>query len=281
MRYVERYNNSKELIMQLSIITINRNNSSGLKHTLESVKAQSYNDFEYIIIDGASTDGSVELIVQECERWDRCVWISEPDAGIYNAMNKGIRMAHGEYLLFLNSGDYLVAEDVIERVFAQKTESDLLCARCRVSENGNVVWTSPLVPEKITLATLYWNGLMHQSTFIRRQLLLDLGLYDESFRWLADIKFWYDAIIYHDASTQPIDVLTSDYNHEGESSTLQKNPKFKDEAHWAFAQPVLRNVMPLFEEWRSDKAIANEYRWISNHKTLRLLLKLLGKVIKK
>ena len=99
----------------LSIITINRNNAEGLRKTIESVLSQDVSDktqVEYIIIDGASTDESVEVIKSfennQSNKLQITKWISEPDTGIYNAMNKGIKMATGEYCLFLNSGDYII-----------------------------------------------------------------------------------------------------------------------------------------------------------------------------
>ena len=98
--------------MKLSIITINRNNAEGLRKTMESVLSQTYRDMEYIVVDGASTDQSVNVIkecVNQLKNEDRRMkldWMSEPDTGIYNAMNKGIKKATGEYLLFLNSGDW-------------------------------------------------------------------------------------------------------------------------------------------------------------------------------
>ena len=91
--------------MKLSIITINYNNREGLKRTIESVVNQTFTDFEWILIDGGSTDGSKELIEQYSNRFS--YWVSEPDNGIYNAMNKGLRAAKGDYLQFLNSGDRL------------------------------------------------------------------------------------------------------------------------------------------------------------------------------
>ena len=97
--------------MKLSIITINYNNRDGLQKTIESVVSQSFKDFEWIVIDGGSNDGSRELI----ERYAESIsyWVSEPDKGIYNAMNKGIKASNGDYLLFLNSGDSLCDEYVI------------------------------------------------------------------------------------------------------------------------------------------------------------------------
>ena len=100
--------------MILTIITINRNNAAGLERTMQSVAAQTRTDFEYVVVDGASTDGSQEVIQNLATSFgDRIQWISEPDAGIYSAMNKGIRMATGDYVQFLNSGDCLADKDVV------------------------------------------------------------------------------------------------------------------------------------------------------------------------
>ena len=108
--------------MKLSIITINYNNKNGLQKTIDSVISQTFKDFEWIIIDGGSTDGSKELI----EKYSQHItyWVSEPDKGIYNAMNKGIKVAKGEYLFFLNSGDYLVQPNTINQIFTQSPNTD-------------------------------------------------------------------------------------------------------------------------------------------------------------
>ena len=95
----------------ISVITINFNERVGLERTFESVFNQTFQDFEYIVIDGGSNDGSKELIEENTEKIS--YWISEPDKGIYNAMNKGISVAKGDYLLFLNSGDILYKNDVL------------------------------------------------------------------------------------------------------------------------------------------------------------------------
>ena len=102
--------------MKLSIITINRNNATGLEKTMRSVATQTFKDFEYIVVDGASTDGSVDVIKKLEPEFKHLKWVSEPDSGIYNAMNKGMRMASGEYFQILNSADCLASEDVIERM---------------------------------------------------------------------------------------------------------------------------------------------------------------------
>ena len=110
---------------KLTIITINRNNLEGLRKTIASVVSQTWRHFEYIVIDGASCDGSAEYIASMSDAID--YWISEKDSGVYEAMNKGVVKAQGEYLLFLNSGDFLVDKEVLSKVFDQAKGSDILC----------------------------------------------------------------------------------------------------------------------------------------------------------
>ena len=109
--------------MKLSIITINYNNLAGLQKTIESVVSQTFRDFEWIVIDGGSVDGSRELIERYANSFS--YWVSEPDKGIYNAMNKGIVVAKGDYLLFLNSGDWLCDEMALERSFSHHPTKDI------------------------------------------------------------------------------------------------------------------------------------------------------------
>ena len=108
----------------ISIITVNFNDKIGLERTLESVFSQNFRNFEYLVIDGGSNDGSKDLLEKNSEKIN--YWVSEPDKGIYNAMNKGISFAKGEYLIFLNSGDHLKNENSLE--IAQKS-IDLFKAR--------------------------------------------------------------------------------------------------------------------------------------------------------
>ncbi len=272
--------------MKLSIITINYNNATGLKNTLDSVAAQTYTDFEHIIVDGASTDGSVEII-REYEQSlasnlsplaSHLKWISESDTGIYNAMNKGIRMAHGEYLLFLNSGDFLISEDVLEKVFENECTADILCAGCNVSDNGKVVWTSN-PPEKVTFGTLYMVGLAHQSTFIRKSLFEHYGYYDESFRYNADIEFWYRAIVDNGASTQKIDVITTDYNLDGISSKEHQADSYIKEKERILA-PYKAFVVDydLYSSKAKDLYILE---WLKKHKLLHAIVLLFYKMERK
>ena len=110
--------------MKVSIITINYNNQSGLQRTIDSVTSQSFSDIEWIVIDGDSKDGSRELIEKYKKHF--AYWVSEHDGGIYQAMNKGVEHASGDWLLFLNSGDWLFDNDVLSKVFDTQHDADIL-----------------------------------------------------------------------------------------------------------------------------------------------------------
>ena len=133
--------------MKYSIITINLNNSAGLRKTIESVVNQTFQDFEYIIIDGGSTDGSVDIIKEYSSRID--YWVSEPDRGIYNAMNKGIVQAHGDYINFMNSGDCFSKNTILEEIYADLS-FDFVFGKARTIPNNTILSPS----KNITLYSL-------------------------------------------------------------------------------------------------------------------------------
>ncbi len=186
--------------MFLTIITINRNNAAGLEKTMLSVLCQTRTDYEYIVVDGASTDGSVAVIKRLAPAFgDRLMWISEPDKGIYNAMNKGIGRARGEYLLFLNSGDSLVTPDVLERV-SKAVEKEgmppiLYGNIIKLFPDGRKQRTSFINGKEITLKVFYSLSLPHPSSFIRRSLFDKYGLYDESLKIVSDWKWFLQAVV--------------------------------------------------------------------------------------
>ena len=155
--------------MKFSIITINYNNKDGLERTVKSVISQTFQDFEYIIIDGGSTDGSVDVIKKFADRID--YWVSEPDKGVYNAMNKGIQQAHGDYLNFMNSGDCYYDKYRLEKIMKYNLEADFVIGRDfhEDSINGSS-FTSihPLLPNSFYF---YISTLPHQSAFIKKEML--------------------------------------------------------------------------------------------------------------
>ncbi|MCX6276121.1 MAG: glycosyltransferase family 2 protein [Bacteroidetes bacterium] len=170
----------------ISVITINRNNAAGLQKTMLSVCAQDFKDLEYIVVDGASDDGSLQVV----EANKGCVshFISEKDKGIYDAMNKGIAKASGEYLLFLNSGDRFAESNVLTKMKAWSRGEDIVSGNILFEENGSN--RRDFTPEKLSKLYLLHSMLYHPVTFIRKSLFDNFGLYDDNLRIVADYEFF-------------------------------------------------------------------------------------------
>jgi glycosyltransferase involved in cell wall biosynthesis len=189
--------------MKLSIITINYNNASGLKKTMQSVFSQTLKEFEYIVVDGGSTDNSQDVINHYLIE-NSFVWISEKDNGIYHAMNKGIQMAKGEYIQFLNSGDCLAANDVMEKISkilnflpSEKSEGvSILYGNLLKQMREGLFRDKSFKGRQPTMLDFYRGTLNHSSAYIRRDLFDKYGLYDESLKIVSDWKWYLQAIIW-------------------------------------------------------------------------------------
>lgn len=204
--------------MLFSIITVNRNNSEGLARTISSVKSLNKKNYEFIIIDGASTDNSLKILESNKEFID--YYVSEPDNGIYNAMNKGINIAKGEYVIFMNSGDAFIEGNVLEKLEAEDLHSDFIFCGWMRSRNGQAI-KSYAPEENITLYKLLRRSacVCHQATFIRRTTLLELGNYDESLVICADICFVMIALVLHNKTYQISSVCTTLFDITGISGS--------------------------------------------------------------
>ena len=152
--------------MLFSVITINYNNREGLRKTIESVKGQSFDDYEYIIIDGGSLDGSKDILMEN----DSYIsyWVSEKDDGIYHAMNKGVANARGSYCIFMNSGDSFYTRDVLERVAALDLKDDIFVGDVVSNTDGKVIPTKSI--RELSLYHLFSASIPHQASFIRTVL---------------------------------------------------------------------------------------------------------------
>ena len=199
----------------LSIITINYNNVDGLKKTADSVIRQRFNNFEWIVIDGGSTDGSVSIIEQSARYIS--YWVSEPDNGIYNAMNKGIDAASGEYLLFLNSGDCLYNDRVLEECFPIEHKADIVYGDMAFSYKDHVVVHR--YPDTLSFKFFLNGSLGHPSSFIMRSILRDEH-YNEQLRIASDLEFWIKTAL-RNGSFRHINKVVSIFDTTGISSTNQ------------------------------------------------------------
>lgn len=201
--------------MKYSIITINYNNKDGLEKTIQSVLCQTCHDYEYLIIDGGSTDGSEDVIKKYANRID--YWVSEPDGGRYPAMNKGIKQAIGDYLNFMNSGDTFHSSTVLEDIAKMNYTEDIITGGYYNQEKGI---KHIIKPQEVTLLTMFKNTFNHQATFYKRDLFRK-RLYDESYVIQSDAKFNYLSIIYDNCSVRIIDYIIAVYDLNGISSKLE------------------------------------------------------------
>lgn len=200
---------------KISIITVNLNNIVGLEKTIASVLEQTYKNFELVIIDGGSSDGSISVIEKYKEQLSFS--LSEPDTGVYNAMNKGIKNASGEYLLFLNSGDYFINENILENVSKEIDGTDLIYGNIKLVEPGGKSWTG-VYPDKLSFDHFVTGSLPHPASFIKKSLFEKEGLYDENLKICADWKFFLNAVIKHGATYKRINTTIAVFYLDGLSS---------------------------------------------------------------
>lgn len=206
----------------LCIITINYNNASGLLKTIESVVMQTQQPFEYIVIDGGSKDDSVKHIQQFSTNIH--YWVSEPDTGIYNAMNKGIKAAKADYLLFLNSGDCLVDNAVIASAYNHlKSNEGIIYGNLQLIKNEII--TTEISPKKIGIYELMMSTIWHPTAFIKRELFLNYGLYNEQLSIVADYEFFVRCIVKHKVSSKYINLPITIFDLSGVSNNPQYEQK--------------------------------------------------------
>jgi glycosyltransferase involved in cell wall biosynthesis len=199
--------------MKLSIITINKNNAAGLERTIQSVVCQTFTDFEYIIIDGASDDTSVQAIKNHMDQIT--FWVSEPDSGIYNAMNKGIRKAQGDYCLFLNSGDCLISPVTLQNVFEEiDCSADIYYSDVVRSDNSFYFF-----PQYLDINFLISRPLNHQNTLIKKKLFIDHFFYNEKYRIVSDWEFLLQEMWIFKSSFSYIKTKIAIYERNGISSS--------------------------------------------------------------
>lgn len=193
---------------KLSIITINYNNKNGLLKTLKSVVEQSFRDFELIIIDGGSHDGSYDILKEFSDKID--YWISEPDKGIYNAMNKGVAVAQGEYCNFMNSGDCFYGGDILERVFKSDPIADICIGKAKTPQR--II----LPPRNPTFNYFFTRkSINHQAAFIKRYLLIKYPYEEINLKIVSDWKFFFDALIKGNCSYMSLDEFIVKFDDSG------------------------------------------------------------------
>ena len=257
--------------MKLTIVTINRNNLAGLQRTLQSVQAQTCTDFEHVVIDGASTDGSAQLVADYAAHAPYAVrWLSEPDSGIYNAMNKGIGMATGDYIEILNSGDALASADVVERMFAA-----LDARNYPEIMYGNMLKTSDwqhfrrdrcgdsslYTPQSFLY--FYCGTLNHDCAYIRRSLFERLGFYNEQMRICSDWEWYIRAIVLGGVQPVYVNIDVTHFDRNGISESGRKNADIIARER----REYLEKIVPASVLWDYDHYAfpMDQYRRLRRH----------------
>lgn len=269
--------------VKLSIITVNLNNAVGLELSLKSLFEQTFTDYELIIIDGGSTDGSVEVIKKyeaplnppkggKSENF-RLRWVSEKDKGIYNAMNKGIEMAKGEYCYFLNSGELFCNNEVLQTIFQQSPTASFIFG------NAVLVYDKVLRVEKfnnMSFSTLYADTICHQASFIKRSMFATHGFYDEQLKIVSDWKFYFECIALNTETVVYMDVNIVFHDMYGVSIT-QTDLLIEERKR------LLESYLPapLIEDFNEKESLFADVKMIQNYKYAIALFKLLIRIVNK
>lgn len=263
--------------MKLSIITINFNNLAGLKKTINSVLNQTYIEFEYIIIDGGSNDGSKELIQNFSNNSNliKIKWISEPDSGIYNAMNKGIKMASGEYLQFLNSGDFLVSNAVIgQMIEALMVDTQILYGNMLKPIKNKFIIDKGFAGRQPTMLDFYRGTLNHSPAFINKTLFDKFGLYDETLKIVSDWKWYLQVIVFNNTFIQYINIDVTIFEMNGISNS-NKQLEFNER------NQVLNSLLPekVIQDYQKYSFPIEQYERIAKYKFINLIFYFFERVI--
>lgn len=232
--------------MKLSIVTINYNNADGLRKTLASVAVQTYREIEHIIVDAASTDGSVDVIKEYADASNhKVVWFSEKDNGIYNGMNKGLRMATGSYIEILNSGDVLAAPDVTERmakVLEKEVCPSILYGNMLKSYDGKTIINKDTCGGAgATESFLYFfkGTLNHDCAYIRRDLFEKYGLYNEEMKICSDWEWYVRAIVLGGEKPVYTNIDVTIFDMNGVSESYGKNAELIKKERREYLEAIL------------------------------------------
>lgn len=277
--------------MKLSIVTINYNNAEGLRKTLASVASQTYSNIEHVIVDAASTDGSVDVIQEYADKATCSVlWSTKKDNGIYDGMNSGIRKATGDYIQILNSGDILAREDVTERMVAALNDEKMgilygnmirdfgngklskdVCLGDRV-KNGEhsaqeVEWT---------MDDFISGTVNHDPTYIRADLYKKYGLYDEKLRIVSDWKWFVNAVVFEGEKLYyvPIDVTIFDTTGISETNLAAREAERRAELEKMLPAAILKDYDNYHFPIAQMKRLKRHHLWGLVYVIERVLFKL-------
>jgi glycosyltransferase involved in cell wall biosynthesis len=224
----------------ISIITVTYNAATVLEETILSVINQTYQNIEYIIIDGGSTDGTVDVIKKYAARL--VYWVSEPDKGIYDAMNKGVKKATGTYCNFMNAGDKFHNFNVLEKVFSHDYCEDILAGIADKEDGG--VW----YPTSENRLSLLFLSICHQAAFIKTELLKKHP-YDTKLKIAGDSKFWRESLIIDNCTYKALSVIVCNFATAGISSDKELHAEEEKRINLELFPPRIVSDYLLFKHY--------------------------------
>lgn len=243
--------------MKISVVTVCYNASSEIEPTLRSVAAQSAANMEYLVIDGGSTDATLTLVEQYREHVD--VLVSEPDGGIYDAMNKALRLATGDAVIFMNAGDYFYSPYVVElagEFLAEQSDTAVVYGGIEVRyPDGRVTEFMPPAEDE-ALDFLICGSLPHQGTFARRAAFGLTGLFDTRWRSHADYDWFLKVASDPRIALKRMDLMVASFGLGGASSQLERGER---ERH------AIQNALPLYQQpgWMRRRIDAYQDQYIN------------------
>lgn len=258
---------------KISVITISYNNKEGLEKTIQSVISQDFPDKEYIVIDGGSNDGTKEVLQKYSDKIN--FWVSEPDKGIYNAMNKGIAATTGEYLIFLNSGDTFISNMVLSASGKQLGTDDFIYGNLELSDNKHA-WIKSY-PEKLNLLHFFQSSLPHPATFIRKSAFDKFGMYDEDLKIVSDWKWFMIAVCKYKSSYKHLNFTISTFYQDGISSNPENIKKIEYEIEHVLETEFPESIEIRKEIIRQNKEIKKlknfeyKFNYLKKYRLVRLL----------
>ena len=263
---------------KITVITVVYNDANGIKRTIDSVESLDYQNIEYIIIDGNSADNTVDVIQANSKKVSK--WISEPDSGIYDAMNKGIGMSTGDWLIFMNAGDEFADKDVISYIIPYINDYDIIYgSMLRVSDTAQYI-TRGITSEYPDAFDFMHGSLGHQASFINRKVFKITGNYSTEYKLASDAKFFYDAIVINSARTKYIDKVIAKFSLGGASTTNQQ--LYNHERKVFLIESLGLSVYSRYEElyrMKNNVEMAEAislYKWLKKHYYLYRIIRFLG-----
>lgn len=263
---------------KISVITVVYNDANGIKKTIDSVASLDYPNIEYIIIDGKSTDNTVDVIQDNNVIISK--WVSEPDNGIYDAMNKGIGMSTGDWLIFMNAGDEFADKKAISYIIPYINDYDIIYgSMLRVSDTVNYI-TRGITSDHPDAFDFMHGSLGHQASFISRKIFEKTGNYSTEYKLASDAKFFYDAIVIHSARTKYIDKIIAKFSLGG-VSTINRQ-LYNNERKAFLIESLGLSVYERYEELYRIKhnvetaEALSIYKWLKRHVFLYRIIRYLG-----